>query len=387
MERNLRVGIVGMGLMGSYHAKSIIDDKVPGMKLTGVCDSVEDSVAKWRKRDGVSVFDDFETMLRSGEIEAALIATPHYSHTPLGSAALDAGLHVLVEKPISVHKADCEKLIAAHKNEAKVFAAMFNQRTNPAYAKLKKMIEGGELGIIHRIQWTATDWYRTQSYYDDGGWRATWSGEGGGVLLNQCPHQLDLYQWLFGMPQVVRGFCQYGRFHDIEVEDAVTAYFEHEGGATGTFIASTGEAPGTNRLEVAADRGKIVIDENGFQYLRNEMGVTEHLRTELGKFTKPDAREIEGPSSGDGEQHVGILKNFVEACLEGQQLIAPAAEGIRSVELANSILYSASLDEKLRLPMDSAAYEDWLREKKENSTYRKRGAERASAGEDFSNSS
>lgn len=386
MNKALRIGIVGVGSMGGHHAKCIQDGKIPNAQLVAVCDFDERILSTWESVDGVEAFKCFEDLLEKVEVDAVIIATPHYSHTSYGIASLNAGLHTLVEKPISVHKADCERLIAASEGKGLVFSAMFNQRTNPAYVKLKQLIESGELGEIHRINWTVTDWYRTQSYYNSGGWRATWSGEGGGVLLNQCPHQIDLYQWLFGMPKKVRSLCQFGRFHEVEVEDAVTALFEHESGATGVFITTTGEAPGTNRLEVAADRGKIVIDESGFSWVRNEVATSQHLVEEQGKFTKPDVWNVSIPFSDEGEQHIGILKNFVAACLEGEELIAPASEGIRSVELANSVLMASVLDETITLPLCSKTYEAWLKEKIEASTFVKAEVSETVVEEDFSKS-
>ncbi len=357
----LKIGIVGMGNMGSDHARRILAGEVPGMEFAGVCDADESRLASWKTR-GVATHTSYTSLLSSG-IQAVLIATPHFSHVSFGVSALEAGLHVLVEKPIAVQKADAEQLIAAHVQPGQVFAAMFNQRTDPLYIKIKRMLDAGELGKIQRITWTITDWYRTQAYYNSGGWRASWAGEGGGVLINQCPHQLDLYQWLFGLPARVRAFCHYGRFHDIEVEDSVTAYFEHANGASAVFITTTGEAPGTNRLEIAGERGKLVAEGGKLHFSRNEISTAEHLRISKESFSRPEVWEIDIPVSGRGEQHVGILKNFVGACLRGEPLIAPAAEGLRSVELANAMLLSSAQEKTLTLPLQSDDYARWLAEK------------------------
>lgn len=368
--------------MGSNHARNIIAGKIPGMELAAVCDV---NAEAFKAFPDCKSFTDASEMIRSGKIDAVLIATPHYGHTTIGIEALKAGLHVLVEKPISVHKADCERLIAAHQGEDQVFAAMFNQRTDTRYTKLKELIDQGELGKINRINWIITDWFRTQTYYSSGGWRATWAGEGGGVLLNQCPHQLDLLQWLFGMPTKVRAFCQIGRFHDIEVEDDVTAYLEYAEGANGVFITTTGEAPGTNRLEVAAERGRIIIEGDRFEWTRNEMPTSEFCRTDPGRFSRPGVWNISVPTYGTGEQHVGIMKNFANAILNKAPLIAPAAEGIHSVELANAMLLSAFEDRTVELPIDAPAYETLLKKKIETSTFVKETRESA-AEEDFSKS-
>ena len=379
--KEVRLGIIGAGSMGSHHARNILDGKVPRLRLTALCDR---DAEKLKAFDGVKTFTDTDALISSGEVDAVLIATPHYDHTTLGIKALEAGLHTLVEKPISVHKEDCERLIAAHTNKDLVFAAMFNQRTDPRYIKLKELIDTGELGKINRVNWIITDWFRSYAYYASGGWRATWAGEGGGVLLNQCPHQLDLMQWLFGMPAKVRAFCQVSRYHEIEVEDDVTAYLEYASGANGVFITTTGEAPGTNRLEVAAERGRVVIEGDNLQWLRNEVETTAWSKTTTGGFQKPDRWEITIPTQGMGPQHVGIMQNFTEAILDGAKLIAPAAEGIHSVELANAMIHSSDTGSTITLPLDAAAYEAALKKKIANSTFVKQVDESAGKAEDMS---
>jgi len=274
---------------------------------------------------------------------------------------LQAGRHVLVEKPIAVHKADAERFLAAYTNEKLVFAAMFNQRTDPFYLKIRELVRNGELGEVRRVNWTITNWFRTEAYYASSEWRATWAGEGGGVLLNQSPHNIDLLQWIFGMPARVRAFCGLGRYHNIEVEDDVTAYFEYPNGATAVFITSTGEAPGTNRLEIAAERGRLVYENDALTFLRNEVPTTEFSRTSAKPFDAPACTEIKFPLQGHGGQHVAVLQNFVDAILDGTPLIAPAPEGLHSVELANAMLYSSLTKQTVELPLDAAAYEQTLK--------------------------
>lgn len=383
---HVRLGIVGMGNMGRVHARNVLDGKVPGAVLTAVCDR---SRAVCEGFGSAQIFEDSDDMIASGAIDAILIATPHFSHTTIGIAALKAGLHVLVEKPISVHKADCERLIkAAEGRTHQVFAAMFNQRTDPRYIKVRELIRSGELGELRRVNWIITDWFRTEAYYASGGWRATWAGEGGGVLLNQCPHQLDLFQWMFGMPQTVRATCRIGRYHDIEVEDDVTALMEFANGMSGVFITSTGEAPGTNRLEITAERGRVVVEGGGISYLRNTVPMTKFSRTTQQGFAKPEHWEVNIPVSGTGEQHVGILKNFVGAILRDEPLIAPAAEGIHSVELANAMLMSSFLDQTITLPLSAPGYEELLKKKMETSRYHEKVKQtsRQLSAEDFAQS-
>lgn len=343
--------------MGNAHARMIVEGKVPGLSLAAVADERNEVSQRFPE---VPFFECGSELIQSGLVDAVIVCTPHFSHTRYGIESLDAGLHVLVEKPISVHKADCERLIKASQGKDLVFAAMFNQRTDPAYLKLKHLIESGELGELERVQWTITDWYRPDSYYASGGWRATWAGEGGGVLMNQCPHQLDLWQWLFGMPETIWADCQLGRFHDIEVEDSVTAVMKYADGKRGVLITTTGEAPGTNRLEIACARGRVVLENGKIEWLRNEVENREFLRTTKNIFGKPDVWRIEIPFENTGDQHLGVLKNFSKAILEGEKLIAPAAEGMNSVELANAMLLSAAVGGEVSLPMDSSRYETLL---------------------------
>jgi predicted dehydrogenase len=356
----VRLGIIGLGVMGQAHARNILARKIPRLQLAAVADN---DPTRWAQFPGIPGFATDHALIASGLVDAVLIATPHYFHTDTGIAALGAGLHVLVEKPISVQRADCERLLAAHKDRRLVFAAMFNQRSDPLYAKLRALVHGGKLGPIRRVQWTVTNWFRPHAYYNLSAWRATWAGEGGGVLLNQCPHNLDLFSWIFGQPERVRGFCAFGRYHDIEVEDDVTAYFELPGGATATFIASTGEAPGTNRLEVMAENGRVVAEAGALRFTRNRVPAAKFSRTTKLPFAAPPTDERVFTFKDAGAQHVAILRNFADAIQRGAPLLAPAAEGIRSVELANAILLSSWTDRPVALPLDGRLYARWLKRK------------------------
>ena len=377
----VRFGIVGMGNMGKYHADYLLNQKINRGVLAAVSDTYAPNLENYKT---VKTFDTGEKMIRSGEIDAILIATPHFLHTTIGIDALQNGIHVLVEKPISVHKADCDRLLAAHTNKKLVFAAMFQSRTEAKFKRIRSLIRNGELGRIYRTSWIVTDWFRTEAYYASGGWRATWKGEGGGVLLNQCPHNLDLLQWLAGRPARVRGFCQLGRFHNIEVEDNVTAYLEYADGATGVFVTSTGEAPGTNRLEIIGDRGKLVLEHGKLSFTRNEVSMTEFSQSARTGFARPEIWNVEIPMDTSGGKHEDITQNFVDAILDGAPLIAPAEEGVWSVELANAILYSSLIGQTVDLPLDGAAYEKKLNELIASSKIEKKVVK--IAGEDFTKS-
>lgn len=366
---SVRLGIVGLGNMGKAHLSNIRAGKVPGLKVTALCESVGTLPELQGGEEG---FNDVSAMINSGKIDAILICTPHFSHTTIGIEALTAGLHVLVEKPISVHKADCERLIAAHTDKTKIFAAMFNMRTNACFKKVKDLIDSGEIGAVRRVHWEVTNWFRTNYYYATGGWRGTWKGEGGGVLMNQCPHNLDLFQWMFGMPQRVRGFCQFGRFHQIEVEDDVTAVLQYDNGTTATFVTSTGEAPGRNVLEISAEQGRITVTDGAkIHFQRNRQPMSKFCMEAEAAFAMPESWHMDIPVDATGGQHVEILQNFTNAILKGEKLLSPAEQGIYSVELANAILLSTWQDKTIELPMSSADYERILTEKGNTSTFQK----------------
>lgn len=371
MQNKVRLGIVGVGGMGGSHAREVLAGKVKDCELTAVCDSVPVVLERFPTVKG---FTDYTKMVQSGVIDAVVIATPHFTHTPLGVIALEAGLHLLVEKPISVDKAESERLLAAHTNPKQIFSAMFQMRTDDRYVQLHKLIHSGELGTIRRINWVVTDWFRSEAYYASGNWRATWAGEGGGILVNQCPHNLDMFQWLFGMPKSIRSFCQFGRYHDIEVEDDVTAYLEYANGTTAVFIASTGEAPGTNRLEIAGENGRVLVEQDHLAFTRNVTPMSEFSRTTKGGFAKPEKWDIRIPITAGGG-HMVIMQNFVNAILRGEELIAPAKDGINSVELANAMIYSSCMQKTVDLPLDSAEYAAFLKEKMRTSRFHSKKAQ------------
>ncbi len=356
----VRLGVIGIGNIGKHHASYLKAGKVSRCELVALAGRSPELAKTY---PGLKIYESGEKLIKSGEVDGVVIATPHYQHTTLGIAAFEHGLHAMVEKPISAHKADAERLIAAHgKRKELVFAGMFQLRAEPRYEEIRKLIQHGELGEIVRVLWIITDWYRTEAYYASGGWRATWKGEGGGVLLNQCLHNLDVLQWLVGMPARVRGFCRLGRFHDIEVEDDVTAYLEFPGGATGMFVTSTGEAPGTNRLEISGTRGKLVLEKDRLHFTQNEVPMTEFSRAAKTGFMKPAAKEREVPFENATAPHAVLMQNFVDAILDGTPLLAPGEQGLQSVELANAILYSSLLGKTVELPMDGAAYERKLKQ-------------------------
>ncbi len=339
----VRMGVIGYGNMGSKHAKNLYVGKVPNMELGAICDTSEERrIAARKEHPEIPVFATAEELFHSGTCDAVEIAVPHYDHPGLTMRAFQCGLHVLVEKPAGVYTKQVKEMNEAAAKSDRVFGIMYNQRTNPVYQKLRQMIKEGQLGHIKRITWIITTWYRPQAYHDSSTWRSTWATEGGGTLINQNPHQLDLWQWMFGMPDRVFSKVSFGKYYDIEVEDDVMAFFEYDNGTTGEYITSTGEAPGTNRLEVACDMGKVVIENNKMVFHRNVISEREHNRINKKPMNKPECWKCEIPVDTDGgEKHVGIMKDFANAIQKGTPLLAPGEEGINGLTISNAIHLSA----------------------------------------------
>ena len=360
MTSPVKIAIIGTGNMGSIHARHVVN--LPNTELAAVCDINPEQLKRVTNHYQVDTYDDYKTMLDSIELDGVIIATPHYDHPWMAIEAFNRGIHVLVEKPIAVHVKDAQMMIDAY-DEAKktypnlVFEAMFNQRTYGFWRKIKEMIDSVELGQLIRTTWVITNWFRTQSYYDSGGWRATWSGEGGGVLINQCPHNLDLYQWMVGMPSRIHGFVKFGKHHTIEVEDEVTGYFEHDTGMVGHFITTTGESPGTNRLEIVGENGKLVYENGEIVFYRNQWSSIKQIRESDKGFEKVPVERVVVESDHHGlDGHQIIIENFADAILNGAELIAPAQEGINSVAINNGIILSAHKKQMIDMPIDGEEY-------------------------------
>ena len=361
MEK-VRLGIIGIGNMGSSHAKNIIEGKTPDIELTAVADRKEDR-RNWAKEtlpESVKIFNEGTELMASGVCDAVIVAVPHYQHPELTIYGLQHGLHVLCEKPAGVYTKQVREMIEVSEKSDKVFAMMFNQRTNCVYRKMHELVHSGELGAIKRVNWIITDWYRTQIYYDSGAWRATWNGEGGGVLLNQCPHQLDLLTWICGVPTKVRAFCHEGKWHDIEVEDDVTAYMEFENGATGVFVTTTGDAPGTNRFEIDLEMGKLVCEDDKLILHRLAVNEREFCKTATDGFAKPECTVEEVETDGKNEQHVGVMNAFANKILGKGELVAPGREGINGLMLSNAMHLSSWTDQTVTLPVDEDKFLELL---------------------------
>lgn len=373
----IRLGIIGVGNMGSGHLQNVIDGKCPKVEVTAVADINPQKLENAKKKlPELACFDSAEKMLNSGLIDAALIAVPHYNHPVYAIECFKRGIHVLTEKPAGVYARQVREMNEAAKKAGVTFGIMFNQRTNPIYKKAREIVQSGALGVPKRLVWIVTNWYRTQAYYDSGSWRATWNGEGGGVLLNQAPHNLDLWQWIFGMPNKIRAFCAAGKYHNIDVEDDVTIYGEYENGATATFISTTGEAPGTNRLEISGDLGKLVLEDGKLKWWKLSTPEREFCFTSKEGFLSPKT-EYEEYSEAAPDGHSTILENFAEAILDGAELIAGGEEGLNSLSISNAAYLSSWTESWAEIPTDEALFEQHLIELCKKETNKKSGSESA----------
>ena len=364
MEK-IKLGIIGCGNIGKVHTDNIVGGKCPEVELVAVCDLKKERLDEiLEKAPGVKTFFDAEEMMDSGLIDSVLVAVPHYDHPKYAIMAMKKGLHTLIEKPAGVYTKQVIEMNEVSKDAGVVFGIMMNQRTNCIYRKMREIVKSGDLGEIKRTSLIITDWYRPQVYYDSGDWRATWSGEGGGVLLNQCPHNLDLWQWICGMPTKIDAKLHYGKWHDVEIEDDVSAYCEYANGATGTFVTTTGDTPGTNRFEITLEKGKLVAEDGKLKMWVNEMTEKEFSRTNENPFARPNFEFSEVETDGENPQHSGVLNQFADAILHGGELVARGEEGINGLTISNAMHLSSWLGKEIDLTnFDSELFYEELKKR------------------------
>lgn len=368
----VKLGIIGYGQQGGFYGSLVAEGKVENMTVVAVTD-IDEAKDEKIKADfpDAKIYRDYKEMVNSGDVDAVLTAVPHYLHPEMAIYALENGLHVLNEKPAGVYTEQVKKLneVAESKKDELTYAIMFNQRNNPLYQKIKAIVENGEIGNIRRTNWIITTWWRPQAYYDMSAWRATWGAEGGGVLVNQAPHQLDLLQWIAGVPKSVFSNVKYGYQRDIPVEDEVTAMIDYGNGASGVFVTCTHDIIGTDRLEILGDKGKIVVEDSKTAYITRMKKSENELNKEMdfegvkdlfmGKLDVSELWETETftEESPWGEQHAGVLRNFAANILDNEPLLAPGSEGINGVRLANAIHLSDWLGKEVTLDdFDDALY-------------------------------
>ncbi|MCY9658848.1 Gfo/Idh/MocA family oxidoreductase [Paenibacillus chondroitinus] len=388
-EQKIKFGLVGIGNIGNTHLKYL--SEMDNVALVGVCDVDKEKADLNAKTYGTTAYYDVLDLLDNSGLDVIIIAVPHYDHPYIAIEAFKRGIHVMCEKPIAVHVNDANRMIDAYESAKETypglqFAIMFQERTLPFYAKLKEIVASGELGQLTRATWIHTKWFRSQSYYNSGGWRATWAGEGGGILTNQCPHTLDMYQWLFGLPSLISGHAHIGKYHDIEVEDEVTAYFEHSNGMIGHLIVTTAELPGTNRLEIVGDTGKLVLENGKLLHYKYEQSMLTFTRETEQKFAtwQIEPEEVEVDENAPNGHHV-VTGRLVDRLLGKEiDLIAEGPEGLGSLTLANGIMLSSFQKRPVEVPIDGDAFQSHLDELIKSSTFVKKVVTESKTQEDMS---
>lgn len=384
MDKKIRFGLIGIGTQGGTYAGFLTGKAgIPGMAapecpphcaLGALCD-IDPAKEKMcrEKYPEIPFYRDWKEMVDSDDVDAVITTVPHYLHHEIAIYCLEHGRNVLVEKPAGVRAKDVMAMnacAAAHPDVA--FGIMFNQRTNKLYQNVKEIVASGEMGQIRRSQWIINSWWRPDSYYRQSEWRATWGGEGGGVLVNQAPHQLDLWQWICGVPVKVYSKNLNGCHRDIAVENDVTMMVEFANGAVGTFITCTHDANGTDRLEIDLDGGKIVVDNSRiatvYRYVKDGKHVSEDELNatmdmmQVARLTSSNSggglceTETIENTDGWGRQHTTVMENFALHCLTGSPLLAPGSDGINGVNLANSSQLSAWTGREVPNPCDPEEY-------------------------------
>ena len=367
--KTVKVAVIGIGNMGSAHASCIVKNEIKGMSLTAVCDISHKKLETFsEKYPHIKCYESYEKLFEDKVCDSVIIAVPHPLHAEIAICAFKHGLNVMLEKPADIAVSRVQKLNEEAEKSGKIFGIMFNQRTNPLYQKAREIVKSGSLGELKRTVWIITNWFRTQHYYNSGDWRATWSGEGGGVLLNQAPHNLDLWQWICGMPESVTAFCDVAKYHNIEVEDDATIFTRYKNGATGVFMTSTGEYPGTNRLEISGDLGKIVLEGGILKWYKLKEPIRQIIAESHKDFAEFDYEEIK--QDKPETSHKGILQNFTNAILSGEELISPGTDGINELTLSNAAYLSQWQGNiEITLPFDSELYDGLLAEKAKQSKF------------------
>ena len=377
--KTVKVAVIGIGNMGSAHASCIVKNEIKDMSLTAVCDISHKKLETFsEKYPHIKCYESYEKLFEDKVCDSVIIAVPHPLHAQIAISAFKHGLNVMLEKPADITVSKVIKLNAEAQKSGKVFGIMFNQRTNPLYQKAREIVKSGSLGELKRTVWIITNWFRTQSYYDSGDWRATWSGEGGGVLLNQAPHNLDLWQWICGMPESVTAFCDVAKYHNIEVEDDATIFTRYKNGATGVFMTSTGECPGTNRLEISGDLGKIVLENGVLKWFKLKIPISTVIEESSEDFAKIDYDYEEIKQESPETAHKGILQNFTNAILFSEKLISPGTDGINELTLSNAAYLSQwQGNREIALPFDSELFDNLLAEKIKQSKCRAANSEKS----------
>ncbi len=359
----IRTALIGIGVMGKKYAKMICDGEVKGIMLTAVVCRNSDA-AKWVKALGrdIKIFESAEKLFENPDYyDAVIIATPHKSHPQLANNAFELGKHVMCDKPAGISVSDAVKMSKAAEKSNKIYAMMFHQRLYPKHIKIKEILNEGRLGDLKRIMLVNSRYLRTSHYHKSGSWRSSWSGEGGGALINQGQHILDIWQWLFDMPQSLYADICFGKYNDFKVDDELTIQMRYKNNLTAVFMLTTGEAVHQERLEIVGNKGKILLEDDTLHIYSYSENCDDYIKTakvnsrenlsineEIIKFDK-----IEEP-------YAQMLENFAGAVFGENTLIADGRNAVNPIMLTNAAYYSAWKGEAVKLPIDADEYDRML---------------------------
>lgn len=357
-----KIAIVGVGFQGEKYARYFFDGCFEDAELVAICDLFEERMNKVDPQRKTNHYTDYHNLFAEENLDAVIINTPHYTHPEIALAAVNNNFSVLCDKPLGVYAKSLEQLKESIESHPITFGVLFNQRMDPVFMRIKQIIQSGTLGTLKRCVWEVTDWYRPQKYYDLGGWRSNWEGEGGGVLINQCVHNIDMLYYLFGYPQRIQSLIGYGAYHDTEVDDSVIANLIFENSFLCTFISSTGETPGTNRFELSGSKGKLIMDDfSKLKFTINEVDEAEyainaHTPPNKIKFGKPKTLYYEEPFNERVDLHMMCIQNFIDAMSNGKEPVAGFGDGVACVEIVNGMYYADWVNSTVDLPVDEEVF-------------------------------
>lgn len=362
-EKTVRIALIGFGSMGKNYARMLYAGLVPELKLSGVCCRNGAGQALLREEfPGVRIYENVEQMQRhEEEFDAVLIVTPHATHVELGFAMAKLGKHFLMDKPAGVYASRVQELVEFCRERGVSFGMMFNNRMLPAFRIAQDYIRSGKLGRLHRAVWVCNSWYRSPVYHRSAPWRSSWQGEGGGLLINQNQHYLDIWQWLFGMPEKLYAAMEFGRYNDFAVDDAVDIQFVHSGGFHGTMVSATGEAPGVNRLEIWGEKGCLTVQDGARVFWdENALSTVEFGKVNEVPFGTPPHTRVEIPVEKAENPYLLAFGNFAGHLLRGEPLFADGMDGLRTVQLTNAAYLSGWQEKRVSVPVDAEAFQKEL---------------------------
>jgi len=345
----VRFGIVGVtGVIGGTHIRAI--RQTEGAELAAVTDLNLAAAQRVASEARCELLKNFDWLIKRADIDVVCLCTPHALHAEQAIAALKSRKHVLTEKPMAVTVADADKMIAASEKYDRKLGVVFQYRFRPSVLAARALLQRGQLGQLYRVTVVHAA-FKTQYFYDAAAWRGTWKGGGGGVLINQAPHYLDLLAYLVGMPTRVAAWNR-TLTHRIEVEDTASALMEFPGGAQGFAHFNTVQAPGESRIEIVGDRGTLRIEDNDVRLFQPEIPLRQFAQTDRSHiYAYPRTAEVRVPLASSEATHATVLQDFIDAVRHNRPPACDGQEGRKSLEIGNAMLLSSFSGKPVELPV------------------------------------